>query len=215
MLKQFFKSFLFLNLIFSFGIHAATNQIFHNPFYIGLEGGYGSTTWGHLVPAEPNAAMSLSTPIQVSEGGSVWGVFGGYELIPEFAVEANYMHFQATRLYFDSMSLFSFDYDGRTELTTRSETVSVMGKFMLVIPRTTIRAYSSVGIAAVHRYDEIKNIWRGNPSFGAGLNYNLDDHWMTEIAINYTPGYGEAELDPTIDFVPFLYSAFLRLAYRF
>lgn len=204
--------------LFPFFSYASTQSTdpFRYHYYVGVEGGYGSTTWGHLVPKDPNAAMSLSTPMSVSEGGSVWGIFGGYEFIPQFALEASYMHFQAARLYFDPMSLFTFDYDGMTELTTRTETASLIAKFMLVVPHTTsLRAYSSIGAATVHRYDAVKNIWRVNPSFGAGLNYNLSDHWMTELGMNYTAGYGEAELDPTKDFVPFIYSAFLRLAYRF
>lgn len=188
---------------------------FRHPFYVGLEGGYGSTTWGHLTPLNPDVATNLSTPTNVSEGGGVWGLFGGYEFLPQFALEANYMHYQAARLYFDPYSVFTNDYDGRTELTSRTESVSLMAKIMLIIPRSTIRAYSSVGVGVVHRYDAIKNIWRPNPAFGAGLNYNLTDHWMTEIGINYIAGYGEAELNPAKDFVPFVYSAFARLAYRF
>src|SRR3990167_10371556 len=108
----------------------AVNDKFRYPFYGGLTGGYGSTTWGELVPQNANVAMSLSTPTSVSEGGFAWGLFGGYEFIPQFALEASYMHYQAARLYFDPMSLFSFDYDGRTELTSNIETVSLMAKIM-------------------------------------------------------------------------------------
>ena len=53
------------------------------PFYLGLTGGYGATTWGQLVPQNANVAMSLSTPTQVSESGFAWGVVGGYEFIPQ------------------------------------------------------------------------------------------------------------------------------------
>jgi hypothetical protein len=191
------------------------NDKFHNPFYVGLTGGYGSTTWGELVPPDQNAAMSLSTPVSVSEGGFAWGLFAGYEFIPQFGLEASYMHYQAARLYFDPMSLFSFNYDGLTELTSRTESVTLMAKIMLVIPTTTIRVFSSAGAGGVHRYDAIKNIWRLRPTFGAGFNYNITDHWMTELGVNYIAGYGVPELNPTKDYVPFLYSAFLRIAYRF
>lgn len=187
---------------------------FHYPFYAGLLGGYGSTTWGELVPQDQNAAMSLSTPISASEGGSIWGLFAGYEFIPQFGVEATYVHYQAARLYFDPMSLFSYNYNGMTELTTRTESITLMGKIMLIIPHCTIRAFSSAGIGAVHRYDEIKNIWRARPTFGAGFNYNITAHWMTEIGVNYVAGYGVPELNPTKDYVPFLYSAFFKVAYR-
>lgn len=193
---------------------AQTPDRYKHPFYVGVTGGYGSTTWGHLVPKDPNAAMSLSTPIYVKEGGTVLGVFGGYEFMPEFALEASYMHYPNARLYFDPISLFTFNYDGRTELTSRTETVALMGKVMLFIPHTDIRGYSSFGVATIHRKDAIQNIWRVDPTFGAGLNYTFSEHWMTELGINYTAGYGQAEIDPTTSFVPFLYSVFLRLAYR-
>jgi hypothetical protein len=188
---------------------------FRYPFYVGITGGYGATTWGYLVPQDPNAAMSLSTPISVSEGGAAWGAQAGYEFGPHFALEAAYMRFPTARLYFSPDSLFTFDYDGRTELSTRTETVSLMTKFMLFFPNSTIRAYSSVGIATVHRQDAVRNVWRIDPTFGAGFNYNLTAHWMTELGTTYTAGYGRSEVNPTKDFVPFAYAAFLRLAYRF
>lgn len=187
---------------------------FHYPFYIGLTYGYGSTTWGELVPEKQNAAMNLSTPVSVNEGGAIWGILAGYELLPQFALEASYTRYPTARLYFDSMSLFTYYYD-RTELTTNVESGSLIAKFLLIIPRTSIRAFSSVGVAGVHRYDAIKNIWRVDPTFGGGFNYNFTEHWMTEIGINYTAGYGQAELNPAKDFVPFLYSVFLHFAYRF
>jgi opacity protein-like surface antigen len=197
--------------------HAASevNDKAHYPAYGGLMGGYGSTTWGALVPRDQNAAISLSTPISVTEGGFVWGVVAGYEFSPQFALEANYMHYQASRLYFDPMSLFTYDYDSRIELTSRVETSSLMAKFMIIIPQTTLRAYSSAGVLTTHRYDAIKNIWRVGPTFGLGLNYNFTQRWMAEAGINYAAGFGRTELDPTKDFVPFLYSAFIRLVYRF
>jgi opacity protein-like surface antigen len=201
---------------FYFSCYADTslNDKFHNRFYAGLTGGYGSTTWNGLVPNEPDSTMSVSTPVSVSEGGFAWGLFGGYEFIPQFALEASYMHYQAARLYFDYVSLFSFNYN-MTELTTRTEDVALMAKIMLIIPTTTIRVFSSVGVAMVHRYDDIKNIWRARPTFGAGFNYNFTDHWMGEVGINYVAGYGQAEMNPAQDYIPFLYSAFLRVGYRF
>jgi hypothetical protein len=215
--KTFALSFIiyFYTTLLSFAAVTPPSDKFRYPFYVGLLGGYGSTTWNGLVPENQNAATTLSTPTNVSEGGFTWGLFAGYEFIPQFALEAAYMRYQPAKLYFDPMSIFTFDYDGLTELITKTETASLMGKIMLIIPHTTIRAYSSVGVAMVHRYDEIKNIWRARPTFGAGFNYNFTEHWMGEIGINYVAGYGQAELDPTKDYVPFLYSAFLQIAYRF
>src|SRR5262245_58450979 len=85
--------------------YAAANRPnpFQHPFYVGVLGGYGSTTWDGLVPTEENQniALSLSTPLMVREGGGVWGLFAGYEFIPFFAIETSYMHYPAATITFD------------------------------------------------------------------------------------------------------------------
>lgn len=188
---------------------------FHYPIYVGITGGYGETTWGNLVPKEANVALSVSTPLRVNEGGGMWGVYAGYEVIPYFAFEASYMRYPNADLYFDEMSLFSFFHDNVMEFTTRTETVSLIGKIMLIIPHTNIRAYSSFGAAEVHRFDAYVNRWRLSPTFGAGFNYNFNKRLMMELGTEYVAGYGQSELDPSTHYIPFLYSVFLRLAYRF
>ena len=186
-------------------------------FYIGAMGGYGSTTWEGLVPTQENqnVALNLSTPINVEEGGGVWGFFVGYEITPLFAIEANYLRYPDAKVSFDSASLFSFTNNDQLDLVTKTDTVNVMGKIMLLIPRTKVRIYSSAGVAGVHRDDLLTNHWRITPTFGAGFNYHLTDHFMGEIGANYTAGYGESNLNPTESYFPFLYSVSLRLAYFF
>ena len=80
---------------------------FEHPLYLGIAGGYGSTTWEGLVPPKKNQniAMSLSTPTEVSEGGGAWGFFGGYELNPYFALEAGYMRYPDAQVSFDPISI--------------------------------------------------------------------------------------------------------------
>ncbi len=195
----------------------ASDNAFQYPFYIGAIGGYGATTWVGLVPPKEkqNLAMSLTTPIEVDEGGAVWGFFGGYEVSPFFAIEASYMKFLDARVVFDEGSLFSFDNDELLEFTTRTETVNLMGKIMLIIPKTNIRLFSSIGATGIHREDLLRDEWRLRPTFGVGFNYNFTPHVMGEIGGNYTAGYGEAEINPTESYFPFLYSVTMRLAYRF
>ena len=192
------------------------HERYRYPLYAGVSGGYGSTTWGGLVPAESNQniAISISAPTAASEGGAVWGLFAGYEFTPFFAIETSYMKYPSATLSFDEMSLFAFDHNERTTFNTHTDTGAFIGKIMLVIPRTTIRAFSSAGVADVHRKDEINEVWRVSPTFGVGFNYNLTPHVMFEITNNYTAGYGESEIDPVKDYIPFLYSVFVRLAYR-
>jgi hypothetical protein len=190
---------------------------FFNHAYLGLAGGYGSTTWEGLVPTleNQNLALSLSTPIKVTEGGTVWGLFAGYEFIPALALELNYLHFPKAEVLFDPISLFSFENNDLITLVTQTETVNLMAKIMLPIARTAFRLYSSAGVAGVHRQDILADYWRLSPTFGVGLNYCLGQHWMAEISGNYTAGYGESQLSPSNSYFPFLYSVTGRLAYRF
>lgn len=201
-------------ILLFFAVNAQAEDKFRYPFYFGVGAGYGATTWKQLVSNNQTAAMTLSTPIATNEGGTVFNIFGGYEVIPAFAIEASYLHYPSTKVIFDEMSLFAFDH-GSTELTTRTETLSLSGKFMVVIPRTTIRAYSSVGAAGVHRDDYVDNTWILAASFGAGFNYNVTEHVMLELGANYATGSGQAELDPAEHYVPFTYAVFARTAYRF
>jgi hypothetical protein len=197
--------------------HAADTDKFRYPFYVGVAGGYASTTWGALVPSanKSNSAMALSTPVNVNEGGLMGGVFAGYEFIPQFAVELNYTKYPQATLTFSKKSLFSYRNNHSTGFTTNTENVGLVGKFMVIIPCTTIRAFSSVGIAGIHRADVLANEWRPSPTFNVGINYNITPHVMAELAANYTGGAGEAELTPTDDYIPFLYGVYLRLGYRF
>lgn len=193
------------------------NITYHHPLYIGVMGGYGSTTWEGLVPLAENqsVALSMSTPIKVNEGGGVWGVWAGYEFVPQFAVEVSYMRYPNAKVMFDSMSLFSFMNDNRTTLITKTETVDLKGKIMLPLGNTRLKVFSSAGAAGVHRNDMLVNDWRLSPAFGVGFNYHFTDHLMGEVGGNYTAGYGEAQLNPTDAYFPFLYSVVLRVAYCF
>jgi len=194
----------------------AHQDAFQYHFYAGGSAGYGSTTWQGLVPSEEkqNIAINISTPINTTEGGGVFGAFAGYEFAPYFALEAGYMHFPNAKLSFDETSLFAFDHNDNTTLITQTEMASLVAKIMLLIPKTSVRAYSSFGIADVHRDDDIKDQWHVAPTFGFGLNYNITPHIMSEISANYAAGYGESEISPIDDYIPFLYAISFKLAYR-
>ncbi|HSW70760.1 MAG TPA: outer membrane beta-barrel protein [Gammaproteobacteria bacterium] len=221
--KNFLQSGFYLFVIalffsfFSEIIFAETiDGAFSYPFYLGITGGYGSTTWEGLVPDanNQNSALTILTPTYVQEGGAVWGFFGGYEFIPYFALEGSYLRYPNAQVNFSGKSLYSFQNNGLTYLNTHTEVLALMAKIMLLVPHTLVRVYSSVGAGGVHRYDNITNLWRASPSFGVGVNYNWAPHVMLELGASYTAGYGKSELNPSQDYLPFLYSAFLRLAYR-
>lgn len=207
-----------LALIVAANTHAAYtgNRSPYSQFYLGMLGGYGRTTWEALVPQKNGnaTAMQLSTPTEVTEGGILWGAFAGYEIVPAFALEASYMRYPNAKVDFDAGSLFTWEHH-LSSLNTHTEAISLMGKIMLTIPHTEIRAYSSLGPALIHRYDQIRNRWRVTPTFGAGLNYDFNEHLLGELGATYVAGFGQSELDPAEDFMPFLYNIFVGLAYRF
>lgn len=198
-------------------LHAADKPVAYKPFYVGVSGGIGSTTWKGLVPSPKNLneAISASTPVDVEEGGPVYGVFAGYEFSPYFALEANYRHYQSATVNFVELSFFAIDHDDRINFNTRTESGSLMAKVMLDVPNSILRVYSSFGLALVHRSDEITKQLQKSPTFGLGLNLNVSPRVMVDLGVNYTAGYGESELEPCKSYIPFLLSGGVGLAYRF
>lgn len=184
--------------------------------YIAVASGYGMTTWGKLVPdgSSQSYALTFSMPKAVKEGGSSWGLFAGLVLLPCFDLELGYIHFPDARIAFDSSSLFTFEHNGLTSFTSQTESFSLMGKFKILIPHTRVSVFSSLGLAELHRKDQIINQWIFSPAFGTGISYPLSDRFSTELAANFITGQGTVELSPTEHYFPFVYALFLRLAYR-
>jgi hypothetical protein len=192
-------------------------QTIKYPFYAGLTVGYGTTTWDGLVGTPDEAfVMSLSTPIGVDEGGTIGGGFIGYEVFPAFALEFSYTHYPNAKLYFDQYSLVTYEYDGIRSLITHTNNYAIVGKFMVPIPHTNhARIFSSVGPSVTHRQDVVYNHWQLTPAFNFGFDVDVTEHAMIEVGANYTAGTAISEMNPTKDYIPFLYSGFARIAWRF
>lgn len=206
----------FNGLVCSSCLFAATTPVLLKPFYVGISGGFGSTTWRGLVPSQEkqNMALNISTPIRVKEGGQVFGIFTGYELTQYFSIEANYRHYPRATVTFDQLSWYAFEHNACVNLTSDTETIGLMAKVMLTVPQTTVRVYSSFGIASVYRADVITNQTQMSPTFGAGFSLNVTPRVMIDLGFNYTAGYGESELNPANTYIPFLYSGSIGVAYR-
>ena len=78
-----------------------------------------------------------------------------------------------------------------------------------------MRIFSSVGPSVTHRQDVIYDHWQLTPTFNFGFDLDVNQHLMVEIGANYTAGTAISELDPVKDYIPFLYSGFGRIAWRF
>lgn len=212
---------IFLCAFLSWAVASSQEVVTHafpslHQFYVGAGTGYGSTTWEGLVPTGDNLnfGMRTSTPLVVTEGGAIWSVVAGYEFSPNLALEANYTRYPNATVSFDEESIFAFEHDGLLDLHTDTDTISLMAKIMLQVPRTRLRGYSSFGIAQIHRWDDLNDTRQVSPTFGLGFIYDISEHVMAELGFNYTAGYGESEMNPAQDYVPFLYSGIIRLVYK-
>lgn len=181
-------------------------------FYVGSTIGYGSTTWAELIDND----SWVSTPIKVNEGGVDGGIFTGYEFGPHFAVEAQYLQFRKAQIFFNKDVSDYTQNDGVSQMTSRTRTYSLETKFMAPIFSSPIRGFATAGAAVTRRSDVLAHTdHRLSPVFGAGFNYDVTKHVMSEFGFQYYTGYGKSENDPVYDYIPFLYSIHFKLAYRF
>ena len=187
------------------------------PWFLGAGTGYGSTLWRGLVPekSNQNMALSMSTPVNVDEGGFLWGVGGGVEIIPQFQLEFFYWKYPNASIYFDEESLFTYENNNATSFQSNTYTFLLEGKFLVPWRDSPLNIYATAGMAWLNRDDYVFSNEIISPSFGVGLNYGFSDHWMGEFGFVYTAGNGESELNPAADFMPFLYGIYTRLFYRF
>lgn len=206
---------LICTLIFCFNLAHAEEAV-RSPWFLGGVVGGGSTTWMGLVPekSQQNAALNLSTPIDVREGGLVWGVAGGVEAFKNFHFQMDYTHYPKATILFDQDSLFSIDHDNATSFTTSTYTWSMQGKFLVPWQETHLKLFASGGVAWLARRDDLLQDDLVSPIFSIGGNYELSPQWMLELAFSYTAGNGKSELNPAEDFMPFLYAGIVRLFYR-
>jgi len=188
------------------------------PFYFGLAYGWGCTDWSQLVAkyGKPSEyfVLAVSAPISAGDRGSVFGVYTGYEISPHFSVEINYMKFPNSPVVFDPIiSIYTFE-DGVVTMSSSTYVYNLLGKFMVQIAHTGLRGFATAGPALIHRHDALVNTGHIDPTFGVGLNYVVLNRLMIEIAFQYYAGFGKAVLRPAINYIPFLYTVHLKLAYR-
>lgn len=197
-------------------IDNTTSRSLHS-WTVGVSGGYGSTTWQGLVPTAANQseALSLLTPIKATEGGAVWGAFIDYECSTYFGLEANYMQYPTATIHFDKNSLFTFEHDEQESFQSNTRTAFAVAKIMMPFPKTQLRLFSGAGIAGVYRNDIINTQTIASPVFTVGFRNLFSERILIELAGHYIAGQGEAELEPSQDYMPFLYAIYLKIGYRF
>ena len=196
----------------------AASDVIKDHFYVGVLGGSGSGTWSELImKGGPQEISTVSTPIDVHEGGGVWGFLTGYQFTEHYAVQLQYMRFNTARVTLAPYS--DYDIDNPNELTfeTNTDAFSAITKFMLPLPKALpLSVYSDFGLALVRRSDSFAHTQQAwSPTFGLGLVYTLNHHWLFDGSFDYIAGYGKSEVDPVYDYIPFLYAGTLKVSYRF
>ena len=216
------------------------SQHVNNPFYFGGSLGYGNTNWSEITttPYEypSNNEVAYSAPISATSGVFASGAFMGYQFSPHFMVEADYTHFDTTQVGFQTTADYgggytnTFDnYYGISSLNTETNAYSLLGKILVPFGSTKVYVYADAGVTYVQRVDEsvvwdpqittttpfqLQDIGHFGPSFGFGLAYNITQHIFSEAAFQYTTGYGQANLLPAEDYIPFIYTLMFNLGIR-
>lgn len=201
-------------LIISPAVFAHPTELSKYPLYFGVAGGYGSTNWHQLKGTDP--LSKFNNPRSVKEGGETWGVFAGYQFTNHFAVEAEYYHLHKAELGFGSLSVICPSLSSGCTVTTHTDAVSLMAKYIIPIFNTGLFTFASVGGTWIHRSDRIaetnSNI---SPAFGAGIGYPINKHLFIEADFDVLLGHIISETLPVQDYIPFIYAANLKLGYRF
>lgn len=193
----------------------------HHPFYVGALLGYGSTDWSDLksncngITQSQCEQLQDSAPTSAGDSGAVWGFTAGYEVQDHFAFEASYMDFPNTTIHFADFNFYpQLNYSGAS-VVSETYVYELIGKFMVPILGTGIRGFADAGMAVTHRSDILNTFYHVNPTFGVGLDYVFNPHWMVDTEFQYIAGYAKATITPADDYSPFLYTVHVLLAYRF
>lgn len=179
-----------------------------HPFYIGAIAGYGNTNWQEMISLD--GVSATSTPIDAGGSGLTLGAMAGYQITRYFAVEGNYMHFPESHITFAPNNVY-----GITSFDSETNEYAVLAKFMVPVGHTKLKIFSEIGPSYVQRNDDMANKGHFGGGFGVGADYDFNARWFTELNLNYFTGFGESELKPAYDYVPFLYTLNLRVGYRF
>ena len=183
------------------------------PFYIGASTGWGSTNWSGLVDKNGfNDGSDLSVPVEASDTGQVWGILGGVEVNQNFAIQGEYQHYPTAWVGFDDFNQY---FPAAENMPSNTVAYNAIAKFMVPIYHTGIRAFSDLGPSYTYRTDSLAHVGHWGATFGGGFNYNLLPQLMVELNFNYTTGWDKSDTTPVLDYLPFLYSVNMALAYRF
>lgn len=211
-LSRFLLSLLLLGLITASQASPYPNHPGH--WYAGLMAGFGSNDWGSVTAKTDNLEVTAFNLTSYSGQGASFGVFVGYQPFKRFAIEAQYLHMPQSTLALPYLNAY-YPLD-QNVFNSDMDLLSVIFKIFVPFSATSPwRIYGDAGASYQMRSDKIAKKAVFLPTFGAGLNYFINEQWMAEMGFAYTPGYGKSTETPLYHFLPEIYTANLKLAYVF
>jgi len=187
------------------------------PLYIGITGGYGTTTWGMLATVnDPANPATFSVPIGAKEGGFAWGAMLGLMLSQYFALEFQYNHFPTAHITLLANSIyFLFDPNNKV-INSSTHAYSLFGKFIIPIALVkNLSGYAGAGVEYIQRDDILAHKGNIGALFGVGLMYLMMQHLTAQVGFQLFTGYGKSSDEPVLFYIPFLYQLQFALAYHF
>jgi hypothetical protein len=182
-----------------------------HPLIIGVGTGYGNTDWQFLTSKNPMA--QLSSPDSAKDQGIAENLFLAYQFSPRFLLEASFTHFSTSFVHFVKGNIYDPNYNAFT-LKSHTQTINFSSQLSLPIQHSKFFIYSSLGASITHRNDKLNNRWHLGPLFGGGIGYEPTKKTFTEFGFDYTAGYGEAEVNPANDYIPFTYYIYFQVGTR-
>ncbi|MCX7123797.1 MAG: hypothetical protein NTV32_09105 [Gammaproteobacteria bacterium] len=193
-----------------------------DPLYFGFMTGYGNTDWGELVEQGDLAAtcgqvpdflkpnLCNNTPSSASGSGAIVGAMLGFQFNPYLAIEGQYIRYPDSSVNFGTPN----PYGGLTHITAKTNYFALMGKVEAPFYHDDFEAFGTLGIADVESSSPLADSSNVRPTFGFGVSDIQLARWIFSLAFNYTPGTGTASTTTADQYIPYIYSGQLSVAYR-
>ena len=186
----------------------------NNRFYAGILVGYGDTNWGRLVSKDQ--ISSFNTPLSGGGDGTSMGINVGYFLMKYLSVELEYVHYPSARVILNkNANGYNPIYGFTTDFESHTEYFAGLAKIYVPIYDTGVSAFSDLGVAYTWRHDVLAKKGNVRPTFGIGFTYLWGRHILATAQFQFTPGTGESAVTPVLDYIPYLYTGQVGLAYLF
>ena len=179
-------------------------------FYGGLIGGYADIDWSSVIAQDK--ATYATNPTQADGNGALFGGNIGYQFNKYFALELEYIQMPTSYLDFNPAARITY---GTTSTNAQMNFAAFIVKFMAPLGKSDFSVFTDVGPAYQHLSDDITDTGTFAPTFGAGLNYKINEHWFSTMAFQYATGYGESIALPMTEYIPEIYAYTFSINYIF